>query len=66
MNERFQLQFFVEDDDGYEDKVVEGYFSTVASAEDRANNIGSRWIFYPNVRIVDTDANEIVVEYYNQ
>jgi hypothetical protein len=33
--------------------VKEGEFDTYESAIDRMNNIGSRWIFYPNACIIE-------------
>jgi hypothetical protein len=35
------------------DYVREGEFDTKEEAEDRMNNIGSRWIFYPNACIIE-------------
>lgn len=65
-SERFQLEFFTYDEDDKEDFVIEGLFDSVELAEERANNIGSRWIFYPNVRIWDRETDEVIVEYYNE
>lgn len=60
----FNLYFFSENDpevafdikDGTanrEDYVRECTFKTKEEAEDRMNNIGSRWIFYPNACIIE-------------
>lgn len=65
-SKRFELQFFTYDENDKEDFVIEGRFPTVESAEDRANNIGSRWIFYPNVRIWDRKTDKLIAEYYNE
>lgn len=36
-----------------EEYVKEGEFDTLEDAENRLNNIGSRWIFYPNACIME-------------
>lgn len=59
---RYQLSFFAE----WEDSVIEGYFNTVDACYDRINNIGSRWIFYPNVLIFDTEAQETVAVFIEE
>lgn len=45
-----------------DDYVREGDFVTFRQAVDRMNNIGSRWIFYPNACIID-DQSEVVGTY---
>lgn len=63
---KFILYFFSGDDldfaqticnmswtfDDENDFVKEGEFETLPEALDRMNNIGSRWIFYPNACII--------------
>jgi hypothetical protein len=56
----FELQFFCQDG-CLEDHVHEGFFDCVEDVYDRINNIGSRWIFYPNARIIKD--GEIVEEF---
>jgi hypothetical protein len=56
----FELQFFCQDG-CIEDHVREGYFDTIEEVYDRINNIGSRWIFYPNARIIKE--GEIIEEF---
>jgi|688.fasta_scaffold1877407_2 hypothetical protein len=51
-DDRFQLRFFCIEEDGSTDYVSEGFFETLEQALDRLENIGSRWIFYPNADIV--------------
>jgi hypothetical protein len=51
-DDRFQLRFFCIDEDGSRDYVSEGFFETLEQALDRLDNIGSRWVFYPNADIV--------------
>lgn len=53
----FQLQFFnfeLNENDEFvnEENVTEGWFYTLNECYDRIHNIGSRWIFYPHVRIL--------------
>lgn len=38
--------------------VKEGSFETMEAAEERMNNIGSRWILYPNACIVEMTGEE--------
>jgi hypothetical protein len=49
-DKEYELQFYSVNEDGIE-SVTEGYFSTIKEAEERMNNIGSRWVLYPNARI---------------
>ena len=44
------------------DAVCEGDFDNLDSAIDRLNNIGSRWIFYPNAYILKD--NELIGIYF--
>ena len=46
----FELQFFYQDG-CLEEHVHEGFFDTIEEVYNRIDNIGSRWIFYPNARI---------------
>lgn len=57
---RYELNFFAE----WEETVLEGRFDTLDEAYDRMNNIGSRWIFYPNCFIYDTEAQEMVAVFF--
>lgn len=50
-DDRFQLRLFCIED-GSRDYVSEGFFETLQQALYRLENIGSRWIFYPNADIV--------------
>jgi hypothetical protein len=51
-DDRFQLRFFCIEEDGSRDYISEGFFETLGQALNRLENIGSRWIFYPNADIV--------------
>ncbi len=57
---RYELSFF--SDDG--ESVIEGQFDTLDEALDRMDNIGSRWIFYPNAMIFDREEQEPVEIFY--
>ncbi len=57
---RYELSFF----DEPEDSVIEGRFDTLDDAYDRMDNIGSRWIFYPNAMIFDLWDQEPVEIFY--
>jgi hypothetical protein len=56
----FELQFFCRDG-CLEEHVTEGYFDKIEEVYDRIDNIGSRWIFYPNARIIKD--GEIIEEF---
>jgi hypothetical protein len=47
----YELQFYAIDEDGSVNSVTEGYFSTIKEALERIDNIGSKWVLYPNARI---------------
>lgn len=53
---RYELSFF----DEPEDRVIEGRFDTLDECYARLDNIGSRWVMYPNVMIYDREEQEPV------
>lgn len=58
---RFKLSFFcIDEANDTIDSVTEGHFDTVEAAIDRADNVGSRWIFYPYYHVIDTETGEVV------
>ena len=57
---RYELNFFSE----WEDTVLEGRFDTVDECYDRLNNIGSKWVLYPNCFIFDTEEQEMVTVFF--
>lgn len=60
----YSLWFFTDENPGDEPEFVhEGKFASVADAEDRIANIGSRWFFYPHARITDHDGAEVATYY---
>jgi hypothetical protein len=54
MTNSYELQFFFIGDNG-EQSVREGFFNTLEEVYHRWSNIGSRWFFYPHVRILCDD-----------
>lgn len=58
------LWFFSDEEPGDEPEFVkEGDFPSLADALDRAENIGSRWFFYPHFLITDAEGSEILTQY---
>lgn len=53
---RYELKFFAD----WEDQVLEGRFDSIGECYDRINNIGSRWVMYPNWMIFDTEEQELL------
>jgi len=60
----YTLHFFTDEHPGDEPEFVrEGEFDTIAEAEDRIANIGSRWFFYPHALITDSNGEEVATYY---
>lgn len=60
----FDLYFYAFNEaDGTTEFVKEGTFDSLEDAEDRIENIGSRWIFYPNARIIDCETGEEIKDF---
>jgi hypothetical protein len=58
------LWFFSDEEPGEEPEFVkEGEFPSLAAALDRAENIGSRWFFYPHFLITDAEGSELLTQY---
>lgn len=53
---RYELNYFLD----WEEPKLEGRFDTVDECYDRMNNIGPRWVLYPNCYIYDTEEQEMV------
>jgi hypothetical protein len=60
----YTLWFFTDENpEDTPEYVREGEFDSVEDAEERIENIGSRWFFYPHALISDSEGSEVATYY---